>query len=78
MTLRDWRPWHIGLLWAVGMAVVWFLLRDQPSTFSGASTSGSLQGASAPVVPLAVAFVVTVSLVVVTRRWMRSQNGRSG
>jgi hypothetical protein len=72
MALRDWQPWHIGVMWIVGVTALGILLRRVTMTFSGTSTSGSgeLSAVSVPVVPLLGAVLVLVGMVVVTIRWM--------
>ena len=71
MALRDWRPWQIAAMWAVGIVLLAVLLRRGLSWFAGGAGSEGIFSISVSVVPSLAALVILVGLVAVTIGWMR-------
>lgn len=71
MALSEWQPWHIGVMWVLGLIVLGLLLRRIITSFSGVSATGGMSGFSVSVVPGLFAVLVVVGLVAVTIGWIR-------
>jgi hypothetical protein len=71
MALRDWRPWQIAAMWAVGIVLLAVLLRRGLSWFTGDAGSEGIFSISVSVLPSLAALVILAGLIAATISWMR-------
>jgi hypothetical protein len=75
MALRDWYAWQIGVMWAIGIGLLWTLGRVSATIIDARSRTGigGTPGASAPLWMTGVILLVVMVLLVVTIRWARAR-----